>query len=195
MGGFSSIFIDRPIFAMVIAIVIGLQTVGVVLMSAMVVAPAAAATPLVLGEKGSPLELALGTLYFAADTPPSLPYAECERVADSGLATAVPVHLRFRARRQPIVGTSLDYFALRGLAVAAVRERLGLLGRRAEPRGGTAPRCSSPRTHRRCPSSISAASRPRRSRSMICSAWVPPPGRGSMWPPGWIDPPALSVEP
>jgi putative ABC transport system permease protein len=87
----------------------------------------AGATPLILGEKGSPLELALGTLYFAADTPPSLPYAECERVADSGLATAIPMHLRFRARSQPIVGTSLDYLALRGLELGAGRQ-LALLG-------------------------------------------------------------------
>jgi len=87
----------------------------------------AAATPLILGQKGSPLELALVTLYFAADTPPSLPYAECERVANDRLATAIPMHLRFRARQQPIIGTSLDYFDLRGLDVAEGRQ-LAVLG-------------------------------------------------------------------
>ncbi len=87
----------------------------------------AAATPLILGEKGSPLELALNSLYFSSDTPPSLPYAECERVTNSGLARAIPLHTRFRARNQPIVGTSLDYFPLRGLEVAEGRQ-LALLG-------------------------------------------------------------------
>lgn len=87
----------------------------------------ATATPLVLGEKGSPLELALNTLYFAADTPPTMPYAEFERVADSGLALVVPLHTRFRVRNQPIVGTSIDYFDLRGLTLAEGRQ-LAVLG-------------------------------------------------------------------
>ena len=87
----------------------------------------AAVTPLILGEKGSPLELALNSLYFAADTPSSLPYAACEQVTESGLARAIPLHTRFRARSQPIVGTSLDYFTLRGLDVAEGRQ-LALLG-------------------------------------------------------------------
>ncbi len=87
----------------------------------------AGATPLVLGEKGSPLELALNTLYFAAETPQSMPYAECERVIDSGLALAIPLNTRFRARTQPIVGTTLDYFELRNLILADGRQ-LALLG-------------------------------------------------------------------
>lgn len=87
----------------------------------------AGATPLVLGEKGSPLELALNTLYFAADTPPAMPFAECERISDGGMALAIPLHTRFQARTQPIVGTSLDYFDLRELKLAAGRN-LALLG-------------------------------------------------------------------
>jgi putative ABC transport system permease protein len=87
----------------------------------------AADTPLLVGAKGSPLELALGSLYFAADTPPSFPYSESERVSTSGLAEAIPLHLRFRARSQPIVGTTLDYFALRGLDLADGRQ-LAVLG-------------------------------------------------------------------
>ena len=42
-------------------------------------------------------------------------HAEARRIDDSGLARAIPLHTRFRARSQPIVGTSLDYFELRGL--------------------------------------------------------------------------------
>ncbi len=75
----------------------------------------AEATPLLVGAKGSPLELALSSLYFESDTPELTTYAEAERIADSGLAQAVPLYVRFKVRQQPIVGTSLEYFDLRGL--------------------------------------------------------------------------------
>lgn len=84
-------------------------------------------TPLILGAKGSPLELALGSLYFAAETPPSVSYAEVERAAESGLAHLIPLHLGFRVQEQPIVGTSLDYFDLRGLEITDGRQ-LAVLG-------------------------------------------------------------------
>ena len=85
------------------------------------------ATPLVVGAKGSPLELVLDSLYFESDTPPELPYSEVERVARSGLATAVPLHTRFTARGFPVVGTSPEYLEQRGLALARGRG-LSLLG-------------------------------------------------------------------
>jgi putative ABC transport system permease protein len=81
----------------------------------------AEATPLLIGAKGSPLELVLDSLYFESDTPPELPYAEVERVARSGLATAVPLHTRFTARGFPVVGTSSEYLEQRGLALARGR--------------------------------------------------------------------------
>ncbi len=87
----------------------------------------AAATPLVIGAKGSPLELVLNTLYFGRETPERIRYAEVERVAASGLANPIPMYVRFRAGDDAIVGTSLDYVAFRGLALAAGRwmARLG----------------------------------------------------------------------
>jgi putative ABC transport system permease protein len=75
----------------------------------------AEATPLLVGAKGSPLELALSSLYFESDTPELTTYAEAERITDSGLAQAIPLYVRFKVRQQPIVGTSLEYFDLRGL--------------------------------------------------------------------------------
>jgi putative ABC transport system permease protein len=87
----------------------------------------AVATPLVVGAKGSPLELVLSTLYFGADTPAPLDYGRATAIADSGLATSVPMYVRFQARGHPIVGTSLDYFSVRGLSVDAGRQ-FALLG-------------------------------------------------------------------
>jgi putative ABC transport system permease protein len=95
--------------------------------SATALSARAAATPLVIGAKGSPLELVLDSLYFESDTPPQLSYAEVERVARSGLAIAVPLHTGFKAQGFPIVGTSPEYFEQRGLGVEHGRG-LALLG-------------------------------------------------------------------
>src|ERR1051326_4082815 len=78
----------------------------------------AEATPLLIGAKGSQLELALNSLYFNARMPAPLKYAETARVRDTALAEAIPLYVRFRARGHSIVGTSLDYFEFRGLRVA-----------------------------------------------------------------------------
>ena len=87
----------------------------------------AVATPLLVGAKGSPLELALNSLYFESDTPELTNYAEAERVADTGLATAIPLYVRFKVRQQPIVGTSLEYFDFRGARIAEGRA-MAMLG-------------------------------------------------------------------
>jgi len=78
----------------------------------------AAATPLLIGAKGSPLELALNSLYFSSKHPELIDYSEATLVQDSGLADAIPLYVRFRSRSHPIVGTSLDYFSFRGLNFA-----------------------------------------------------------------------------
>ena len=87
----------------------------------------AESTPLLIGAKGSPLELVLNSLYFESDTPPEITFAESQRVTDSKLATAIPLHTRFSARKFPIVGTTIDYFDFRRLTVADGRQ-IGLIG-------------------------------------------------------------------
>jgi putative ABC transport system permease protein len=87
----------------------------------------AEATPLLIGARGSPLELVLSSLYFAASPPASATFSELERAAASGLAEPIPLHVRFRARGHPIVGTTLEYFEFRGLELAAGRP-LALVG-------------------------------------------------------------------
>jgi putative ABC transport system permease protein len=87
----------------------------------------AQSTPLVIGAKGSPLELVLNSLYFESDVPAPMRYAELGRVDRSGLALAIPLHTRFRAQKHPIVGTTIDYFDFRGLPVNEGRQ-MAVLG-------------------------------------------------------------------
>jgi putative ABC transport system permease protein len=78
----------------------------------------AEATPLLVGAKGSPLELVLNALYFGADVPETMPFAEVRRIAESGLARPIPLYVRFHSLGDPIVGTTVDYFELRGHRVS-----------------------------------------------------------------------------
>jgi putative ABC transport system permease protein len=87
----------------------------------------AEATPLIIGAKGSPLELVLNSLYFESDVPARMSYAEATRAGAYGLATAIPLYTRFRSGRHPIVGTTLDYFDFRELSVAEGRQ-MAMLG-------------------------------------------------------------------
>ena len=87
----------------------------------------AEATPLLVGAKGSPLELVLSSLYFESDVSPSMRYAEVKRIDQSGLARAVPLYVRFKTRHGTIVGTSLEYFEYRGLEIDRGRQ-FGILG-------------------------------------------------------------------
>jgi putative ABC transport system permease protein len=78
-------------------------------------------TPLLVGARGSALELVLNSLYLESQPPEATRHAEVSRIAESGLADPIPLHLRFHARGQPIVGTTLEYLVFRGLRVVAGR--------------------------------------------------------------------------
>jgi putative ABC transport system permease protein len=84
-------------------------------------------TPLLLGAKGSALDLVMNALYFDDEVPELVSMATVEEIADSGLATPIPLYVRFKARQFPIVGTTLDYFDFRSLQIAQGRQ-LALLG-------------------------------------------------------------------
>jgi len=75
----------------------------------------ARATPLVLGPKGNRFDLTLGALYFSASSLDTVPYALVREIASEGDATPIPISNRFTARGRPILCTSPEYFALRGL--------------------------------------------------------------------------------
>lgn len=103
----------------------------------------AESTPLLLGAAGSPLELTLNSLYFRSEDPPPLKFGELGTIRESGLADALPLHVRFRAGDFPVVGTSFDYFEFRGLETGKGRPflRLGecVLGATASRELGKAP--------------------------------------------------------
>ena len=84
-------------------------------------------TPLVVGAKGSELDLVMNSLYFGDTVPELISMAQLDEVKATGLAVPVPMYVRFKARGAPIVGTSLDYFDLRGLKIAQGRQ-FALLG-------------------------------------------------------------------
>ncbi len=103
----------------------------------------AASTPLVIGAKGSRFDLVLHALYFETTAPDTMPFSEVNKVRAGRLATPIPLHVRFRARNFPIVGTSLEYFDFRGLRVAhgAQVARLGdcVVGANVASRLGLSP--------------------------------------------------------
>ena len=87
----------------------------------------AESTPLLLGSRGSSLDLVMNSLYFDDETPGLISMSAAEEIDASGLATPVPLYINFQAREFPIVGTTLDYFDFRGLHIAQGRQ-LALLG-------------------------------------------------------------------
>ena len=87
----------------------------------------AVTTPLVIGAKGSALDLVMNTLYFDDEVPELITVEASNRVMDTDLALPIPLYVRFQARGNPIVGTTLDYFEFRGLQIDQGRQ-LAVLG-------------------------------------------------------------------
>ena len=85
------------------------------------------ATPLLLGRRGSQLDLTMAALYFSEERPDPVAMREVEAVWDSGLGMPIPVHTAFSSSGFRIVGTTLDYFDFRDLSLASGRS-LSLLG-------------------------------------------------------------------
>ena len=75
-------------------------------------------SPLLLGAKGSALDLVMNSLYFSDEIPETITMAAAEQVMESDLAMPIPLYIRFQARSFPIVGTNLDYFDFRQLELA-----------------------------------------------------------------------------
>jgi putative ABC transport system permease protein len=77
----------------------------------------ARATPLVIGAKGSPLELTLHALYFRTQPPAPLPYAEVTKLQATGLGLAIPITARHKTGEDALVATTRDYFDFRRLTL------------------------------------------------------------------------------
>jgi putative ABC transport system permease protein len=87
----------------------------------------AVSTPLIVGAKGSAMDLVMNTIYFGDEVPELIGMAASNSVIETGLALSIPVYVRFHARGNPIVGTTLDYFQFRGLTISEGRQ-MALLG-------------------------------------------------------------------
>ena len=94
-------------------------------------------TPLVLGAKGSRIDLALHALYFDTLPPADTTMAEVESIDElsnvNAPAIAIPLHVRYRTQSRPgiegavIVGTSPEYFDFRHMHIAS-GQKISLLG-------------------------------------------------------------------
>jgi putative ABC transport system permease protein len=87
----------------------------------------AQSTPLLLGAKGSAMDLTLNALYFTAAFPPRITVAESDRIGQTGWADPLPIYIRFRLQGHPLVGVTLDYFDFRHLSLAQ-GDMLAMLG-------------------------------------------------------------------
>jgi putative ABC transport system permease protein len=87
----------------------------------------AESTPLLIGARGSRLELVLNSLYFESHAPATIRFDETDRVDATGWGHSIPLDTRFRTFHSPIVGTTLDYFEFRGLRLAEGR-MMAMLG-------------------------------------------------------------------
>ena len=87
----------------------------------------ATSTPLILGAKGSDLDLTINSLYFTSQPPEKITMAEINQVNQTKLAHSIPLYIQFQARNFPIIGTSLDYFEFRNLSLQQGRY-FGILG-------------------------------------------------------------------
>ncbi len=87
----------------------------------------AAATSQIVGTRGSALDLMMTALYFKRENLLPLPVGALTELRQNHSVSAIPLHVRFQAQGAPIVGTELEYFAFRGLHLAAGRQlsRLG----------------------------------------------------------------------
>ena len=76
-------------------------------------------TPLVMGLRGSEMDLVLGALYFKRSAQRTFPRGELREIEKEGRAEVIPLHYLYTARDFPVVGTSPSYFSRRNLTLAS----------------------------------------------------------------------------
>ncbi|MAB90299.1 MAG: hypothetical protein CMJ90_12675 [Planctomycetes bacterium] len=72
-------------------------------------------TPLIAGARGNRFDLVMSGLYFRKASLDSIPWTQLLEIEASRLGTPIPVNVRHTARERPIVGTSVEYYELRGI--------------------------------------------------------------------------------
>ena len=78
----------------------------------------AKSTPLILGSKGSQLELTLHALYFSNSEIKSSRFGVQKRLDKITGIEAIPLHSRFTAEKRKIIGTTEAYLEKRSLSIA-----------------------------------------------------------------------------
>jgi putative ABC transport system permease protein len=87
----------------------------------------AESTPLLIGPKGSAIDLVLSALYFKEPSLDPMEFGEVTRIAEAGLAVPVPLHMRYSVGAHRIVGTTPEYFEFRAFDFARGRA-MAILG-------------------------------------------------------------------
>ncbi len=87
----------------------------------------AASTPLLVGPRGSELELVLAGVYFDKPLHQVTDWNQVERIRKQEQGLVIPLHIRYTARDSPVVGTTEDYLDTRGLRLSVGR-RCDILG-------------------------------------------------------------------
>jgi putative ABC transport system permease protein len=77
----------------------------------------AESTPLLIGAKGSAVDLTLSALYFKQPVLEQIPFEELTRINNTALALAIPLNLKYNVRGFRIIGTSLEYLEFRNMII------------------------------------------------------------------------------
>lgn len=116
-------WIRSLILVLVAALILAVPIVSQVLLngSREALTDRAEATPLILGSRGSQLDLVMNALYFSEDRAEPVTMEVADSVWDTGLGLPIPMNTAFETNGARIIGTSLDYFDFRGLEVVQGR--------------------------------------------------------------------------
>lgn len=117
------------ILVLVAALILSVPIISQVLLSGSqnALTERAESTPLVLGSRGSQLDLAMNALYFSDDRAEPVTMADADVIWDTGLGLPIPLNTAFETNGARIVGTAIEYFDFRGLEIAQGRP-IALLG-------------------------------------------------------------------
>ena len=77
----------------------------------------AESTPLLIGAKGSAVDLTLSALYFKQPVLEQIPFEELTIINNTALALAIPLNLKYNVRGFRIIGTSLEYLEFRNMII------------------------------------------------------------------------------
>ena len=84
-------------------------------------------SPLLVGAKGSSLNLVMNSLYFDQQELEPIDLSAVDEINQSELGTAIPLYNQFQARKFPVIGTDPDYLNYRNLSLQEGRS-FALLG-------------------------------------------------------------------